>query len=198
MSKLNILRRTYDWVLHWAYTPYGPLALFLLAFTESSFFPIPPDVLLIALALGATSKSFRFASICTLGSVFGGMFGYLIGMVFFELIGLKILDFYGFLDKFAMIKEMYLKYDVWFILIAGFTPIPYKVFTIAAGTFGMNFPVFVVVSSLSRGARFFIVSALIWKFGKGIKNFIDTYFNLLTILFLVLLILGFVILKIIF
>lgn len=198
MSKLNILRRTYNWVLHWAYTPYGPLALFLLAFTESSFFPIPPDVLLIALALGATSKSFRFASICTLGSVFGGMFGYLIGMMFFELIGLKILDFYGFLDKFAMVKEMYLKYDVWFILIAGFTPIPYKVFTIAAGTFGMNFPVFVAVSSLSRGARFFIVSTLIWKFGKGIKNFIDTYFNLLTILFVVLLILGFVILKIIF
>lgn len=198
MSKLNILRRTYNWVLHWAYTPYGPLALFLLAFTESSFFPIPPDVLLIALALGATSKSFRFASICTLGSVFGGMFGYLIGMMFFELIGLKILDFYGFLDKFAMVKEMYLKYDVWFILIAGFTPIPYKVFTIAAGTFGMNFPVFVAVSSLSRGARFFIVSTLIWKFGKGIKNFIDTYFNLLTILFVVLLILGFVILRIIF
>lgn len=198
MSKLNILRRTYNWVLHWAYTPYGPLALFLLAFTESSFFPIPPDVLLIALALGATSKSFRFASICTLGSVFGGMFGYLIGMMFFELIGLKILDFYGFLDKFAMVKEMYLKYDVWFILIAGFTPIPYKVFTIAAGTFGMNFPVFVAVSSLSRGARFFIVSTLIWKFGNGIKNFIDTYFNLLTILFVVLLILGFVILRIIF
>ena len=198
MSDMRIHRRAYEWLLHWAYTPYGPLALFILAFTESSFFPVPPDVLLIALAIGATSKSFRFASICTVGSVFGGMFGYFIGMMFFELIGVKILDFYGFLDKFAVVKEMYLRYAAWIVGIAGFTPRPYKVFTIAAGTFGMNFPVFVVVSSLSRGARFFIVSALIWKFEKGIKNFIDTYFNLLSILFVILLILGFVIVKMLF
>ncbi len=198
VNKLSIIRKTYDWVLHWAYTPYGSFALFILAFTESSFFPIPPDVLLIALAIGAPSKSFRFATICTVGSVLGGMFGYLIGMMFFELIGLKILAFYGFIDKFAVIKEMYLRHDVWFIGIAGFTPIPYKICTIAAGTFGSNFPIFVLVSALSRGARFFIVSALIWKFGENIKNFIDKYFNLLSILFVILLILGFIILKVIF
>ena len=198
MSDAGIHRRAYEWVLHWAYTPYGPLALFFLAVAESSFFPIPPDVLLIALAIGATAKSFKFASICTIGSVLGGMIGYFIGMLFFELIGIKILDFYGILDKFAMVKEMYLRHDVWFIGFAGFTPIPYKVFTIAAGTFGMNFPVFVVVSALSRGARFFIVSALIWKFGEEIKSFIDKYFNFLSILFIVLLVLGFIVIKMFF
>ncbi len=198
MNKPGIHRRLYDWVLHWANTPYGIPALFILAFAESSFFPIPPDVLLIVLAIGATAKSFRFASICTAGSVLGGMLGYYIGMMFFELLGYKILDFYGFLDKFALVKEMYLRYDVWFVGIAGFTPIPYKVFTIAAGTFGMNFPVFIVVSAVSRGARFFIVSALIWKFGKNIKDFIDRYFNILSAAFVVLLILGFVVVKLLF
>jgi len=198
MNKPGIHRRLYDWILHWANTPYGIPALFILAFAESSFFPIPPDVLLIVLAIGATAKSFRFASICTAGSVLGGMLGYYIGMMFFELLGYKILDFYGFLDKFALVKEMYLRYDVWFVGIAGFTPIPYKVFTIAAGTFGMNFPVFIVVSAVSRGARFFIVSALIWKFGKNIKDFIDRYFNILSAAFVVLLILGFVVVKLLF
>ncbi len=162
------------------------------------FFPVPPDILLIALAIGATSKSFRFASVCTIGSVLGGMLGYGIGMMFFELIGIKILDFYGLLDKFAVVKEMYLRYDVWLVGIAGFTPIPYKVFTIAAGTFGMNFPLFVVISAVTRGARFFLVSALIWKFGKPIKKFIDTYFNLLSIVFVLLVILGFIIIKVLF
>ena len=194
----GIHRRLYDWVLHWAYTPYGMTALFLLAFTESSFFPIPPDVLLIALAVGATAKSFRFATVCSIGSVLGGMFGYVIGMAFFELVGYKILDFYGFFDKFAVVKDLYLRYDVWFVGLAGFTPIPYKVFTIAAGAFGMNFPLFVVISALSRGARFFIVATLIWKFGTTIRDFIDRYFNKLSIAVVVLLILGFVAVKYMF
>ena len=198
MYESHILKRTYDWVIHWADTKYGPLALFLLAFTESSFFPIPPDVLLIALSLGAPKKSFRFATFCTIGSVLGGILGFLIGMMFFDLVGYKILDFYGFWDKFDYVQEMYLKFDVLFVGIAGFTPIPYKVFTIAAGLFGMNFPTFVLVSALSRGARFFIVSSLIWKFGKRIKIFIDKYFTFLTILFAVLLTLGFIVVKIFF
>ncbi len=198
VSKVGIVRRSYDWVLHWAETPYGSPALFILAFAESSFFPIPPDVLLIALAIGATSKSFRFATICTVGSVLGGMLGYYIGLTFFELIGIRILDFYGFMDKFEIVREMYLKYDVWFVGIAGFTPIPYKIFTIAAGTFGMRFLPFVLISAVTRGARFFIVSALIWKFGKPIKSFIDKYFDFLSILFIVLLVLGFIILKVFF
>ena len=198
MSKVGIVRRSYDWVLHWAETPYGAPALFILAFTESSFFPIPPDVLLIALAIGATSKAFRFATICTVGSVLGGMLGYCIGLTFFELIGIRILDFYGVMDKFEIVREMYLRHDVWFVGIAGFTPIPYKVFTIAAGTFSMRFLPFVLISAVTRGARFFIVSALIWKFGRPIKSFIDKYFDFLSILFIVLLVLGFIILKVFF
>ena len=198
MNKAGILRKMFAWVIHWADTPYGPIALFILAFTESSFFPIPPDVLLIALALGAPAKSFRFSSICTLGSVLGGMLGFFIGMMFFELVGMKILDFYGLIDKFEMVQDMYRRYDAWFVAAAGFTPIPYKVFTIAAGTFGMNFYKFVIVSALSRGARFFIVSALIWKFGREIKEFIDKYFNILSILFFIILILGFIVVKMVF
>ena len=194
-SGTGIIRKTYDWVIHWAYTPYGFIALFLLAFTESSFFPIPPDVLLIALALGAPSKSFRFASVCTLGSVLGGMFGYYIGMKFFDVAGYRILEFYGFLDKFTMVQDMYRRYDVWFVGAAGFTPIPYKVFTIAAGTFKMSFMRFVIVSAFSRGARFFIVSALIWMFGQRIRNFIDKYFNLLSLLFFIILVAGFIVVK---
>ena len=197
-SGTGVIRKTYDWVIHWAYTPYGFIALFLLAFTESSFFPIPPDVLLIALALGAPSKSFRFAALCTLGSVLGGMFGYYIGMKFFDVAGYRILEFYGFLDKFTMVQDMYRRYDVWFVGVAGFTPIPYKVFTIAAGTFKMGFMRFVIVSAFSRGARFFILSTLIWMFGQRIRNFIDKYFNLLSLLFFIILVAGFIVVKLFF
>ncbi|MCE5251515.1 DedA family protein [bacterium] len=195
MADARILRRLYDWVIQWASTPYGPAALFLLAFAESSFFPVPPDVLLIALALGAPGKALRFAALCTIGSVLGGMFGYYIGMMFFDRIGYKILDFYGFLDKFAMVRDMYIRYDVWFVGAAGFTPIPYKVFTIAAGTFDMDFTRFVVASLLSRGARFYLVAGLLWKFGQPIKCFIDKYFNILSIIFIILLMLGFAVMK---
>lgn len=198
MNNAGILRKSYDWVLHWSETPYGPAALFLVAFIESSFFPIPPDVLLIALALGLPKKSFRFALMCTIGSVLGGMFGYYIGMTFFDLIGQRILDFYGAMARFEQVQELYRQYGVWVVGIAGFTPIPYKVFTIASGVFSMNFPLFVVVSFFSRGARFFIVAGLIWKFGEPIKSFIDKYFNVLSIAFFVILILGFVVIKMIF
>lgn len=188
-----MLRRMYEWVIHWAYTPYGAPALFLLAFMESSFFPVPPDVLLIALSLGAPKKAFRFAALCTIGSVLGGLFGYYIGYSLFDLFGAKIIAFYGFDDKYEMVRVMYRRYDVWFVGAAGFTPIPYKVFTIAAGAFHMDLLRFVIASALSRGARFFLVSALIWKFGEPIKSGIDKYFNLLSILFFVILVAGFIV-----
>jgi membrane protein YqaA with SNARE-associated domain len=198
MSERAIHRKAYDWVLHWASTPYGTVALFLMAVAESSFFPIPPDVLLIALAIGATSKALRFAMICTIGSVIGGIIGYYIGLFFFDLIGLKILDFYGVMDQFELVRQWYIKRGVWFVGVAGFTPIPYKVFTISAGAFEMNLLAFVIVSAVSRGARFFLVSALIMKFGEGIKGFIDKYFNLLSILVIVLIIVGFLVVKVLF
>lgn len=198
LAARGIVRRLYDWVIKWADTPHGAVALFVLAFAESSFFPVPPDVLLIALAIGAPSRAFRFALICTVGSVIGGIAGYYIGMLFFDTVGERILDFYGIWDKFELVQEMYRRYDVWFVGAAGLTPIPYKVFTIAAGLFGMSIPKFVMVSIMSRGARFFVVSALIWKFGEKIKSFIEKYFNILSIVFIILLILGFIVLKVLF
>ncbi len=198
MADTGVARRLYDWVLHWSETPYGPAALFFIAFIESSFFPIPPDVLLIALALGAPKKAFQFAFMCTIGSVLGGIFGYFIGFAFFDLIGHRILEFYGMLDKFSDIRILYNQYGVWIVGIAGFTPIPYKVFTIASGVFQMNFIPFVIVSFFTRGARFFIVSGLIWKFGMHIKKFIDRYFDVLSVAFVIILLLGFAAAKLFF
>lgn len=190
-----MLRRLYDWVLHWAATPYGTWALFLLAFSESSFFPIPPDVLLIALAVAIPKKSFKYALLCSVGSVVGGCFGYLIGWQFMASVGEKIIAFYGLDAKVEHIARLYMTYDAWAIGIAGFTPIPYKVFTISAGAFKINFSVFIFASLVSRSARFFLVGGLIYIFGPQIKAFIDRYFDLLAIAFTVLLIAGFVVFK---
>jgi len=193
-----MLRRLYSWVLHWAETPYGSWALFLLALSESSFFPVPPDVLLIALAVSIPKKSFKYALICTAGSLIGGCLGYLIGWQFMITVGEKIIQLYGLTHKMQYIKDLYMQYDAWAIGIAGFTPIPYKVFTISAGAFDINFTVFVIASAISRAARFFLVAWLIYLFGPKIKTFIDKYFNILAITFVVLLIAGFVIIKIFF
>jgi membrane protein YqaA with SNARE-associated domain len=193
-----MLRRLYSWVLHWAKTPYGSWALFLLALSESSFFPVPPDVLLIALAVSIPKKSFKYALICTAGSLIGGCFGYLIGWQFMITVGEKIIQFYGLTHKMQYIKDLYMQYDAWAIGIAGFTPIPYKVFTISAGAFDINFTVFVIASAVSRAARFFLVAWLIYLFGPKIKTFIDKYFNILAITFVVLLVAGFAIIKIFF
>jgi len=191
----RLLRKLYDWVLHWANTPYGVVALFLLTFSEASFFPIPPDVLLIALCLSAPSKAFRFALVCTIGSILGGMFGYFLGIEFYDLVGKKIIAFYHLTEKYDTVANLYNQYNAIAVGIAGFTPIPYKLFTILAGVCEINFPVFVVASFVSRGARFFIVATLIWKYGDRIKVFIDKYFNLLTIVFTILLVGGFVVVR---
>jgi len=193
-----MLRRLYSWVLHWAETPHGSWALFLLAFSESSFFPVPPDVLLIALAVSIPKKSFKYALICTAGSLIGGCLGYLIGWQFMITIGENIIQFYGLTHKMQYIRDLYMQYDAWAIGIAGFTPIPYKVFTISAGAFDINFTVFVIASAISRAARFFLVAWLIYLFGPKIKTFIDKYFNILAITFVVLLVAGFAIIKIFF
>ena len=190
-----MLKRLYDWVLHWADTPYGGWALFLLAFSESSFFPIPPDILLIALAVGRPGKSLKYAAICTVGSILGGVAGYLIGWQFMATVGERIVDFYGLTDKVAYIETLYRHYDAWAVGIAGFTPIPYKVFTITAGAFKINFFVFLMASTVSRAARFFIVGVLIYIFGPKIQAFIDKYFNLLAVVFTVLLVGGFILIN---
>ena len=189
------LRAIYDWVLGFAERPEGDRALFLIAFAEASFFPIPPDMLLIPLAVGAPGKALRFAAVCTVGSVLGAMLGYLLGLQFYEVLGRRIIEFYGAQDGYQQTRELYQNWDAIAVAVAGFTPIPYKVFTIAAGVFHINFLTFLLASLLSRGARFFLVGGLILWFGPEIKRFMDRYFNLLTVVFGVLMIGGFLILK---
>ncbi|MHC4789371.1 MAG: YqaA family protein [Planctomycetota bacterium] len=187
------LRRLYEWTIHWAETPYALWALFLLAFAEASFFPIPPDVLLIAMALGAPKKSLRFAGICLAGSVLGGCVGYAIGMFFFQAVGEPILSLYDYLEEFHALSMRFGQHGFLFIFIAALTPIPYKVFTIAAGFCHADVPlqVLIAASVVGRGLRFLAVGALFRAFGRPIKRFIDRYFNLLTIAFVILLVLGF-------
>jgi membrane protein YqaA with SNARE-associated domain len=194
-NPFHLLHNLYDWVLHWADTPYGVPALFLLAFAESSFFPIPPDILLIALAIAIPTRAFRYALVCSVGSVLGGMLGYVIGWQFYELVGAPIIAFYGYQEHYGKVAILYQEYGTWAVFIAGLTPIPYKVFTIASGAFYFPFLKFLAASILSRSARFFLVSALIWAFGPKIKGFIDKYFNLLVIAFTVALIGGFLVVK---
>jgi membrane protein YqaA with SNARE-associated domain len=201
---MNWMRKMYAWILKWAETPYGPLVLFVLAFAESVFFPVPPDVLLIALALGNSGKSFRFALYCTAGSVSGAFAGYAIGH--FAWIGAngEFTDFALFffnnipgfsVSLFAAIKALFIQWDFWVIFTAGFTPIPYKVFTVTAGVFDINLFMFFLASFISRGVRFFLLAFLIWKFGPGIKRFIEKYFNILAMGFTVVLIGGFILMK---
>ena len=194
---MRMFRRLYDWVLHWANTPYGAPALFLLAVAESSVFPVPPDVLLIALSISLPHRAWYYATLCSIGSVVGGIFGYLLGWGFWSLLA----DFFftyvpGFTPQlFARVQALYAEHDFWVVFAAGFTPIPYKVITIAAGVFLINFPVFVLASIIGRSARFFLVAGLIRRYGPGIRSFVDRYFNLLSMIFLLLLIGGFLALK---
>ncbi len=194
-KKRGWVRRLYDWVLSWAESPYGSTALFVLAFVEASFFIVPPDVLLIALCVGKSRRSIHFAAICTVGSLLGGSFGYLIGHQLYELIGRPIIEFYDAGEAFQRVGELYKANLVLALGTAGFTPIPYKVFTIAAGAFAVPFVPFLVISAVSRAARFFLVAGLIRTFGPQIRDFIDRYFNLLSVVFVVLLVAGFVVLK---
>ena len=180
--------------MHWAETPYGTPALFFIAFAESSFLPIPPDVLLIALGLSLPPKAFRYALVCTAGSVLGGAFGYLLGWQFWEL-AKGVLFHYVDPEGFEAVRKYFIRYEAWAVAIAGFTPIPYKVFTLTAGFLRADFKVFLIASALSRAARFFLVAALIYKFGPSIRTFIEKYFDILAILFTLLLIGGFIVLR---
>ncbi len=193
------VRRLYDWVLHWAHTRYGPLALALLAAAEASFFPIPPDPLLMALCLGAARKALRFAAIATVASVLGGIVGYGIGAGAWEVLDQVFFTYVPGVspEAFQNVQNLYDRYDFWAVFIAGLTPIPYKVFTLSSGVFSINFGVFLLASVLSRGLRFFVVAGLIYRFGPPMSRFIDRYFNLLTWVFGALLILGFVVVKLV-
>ena len=196
---MKIFKRLYNWMLSWSESQWGATALFCFAFAESSFFPIPPDVLLIALCLGATKRSFRFAAICTLGSVIGALAGYAIGFYAWQndagqytALANWFYEHVFSMEAFERVQALYEQYDFWIVFTAGFTPLPYKLFTITGGLFGINIPMFVIASVISRGLRFFLIGWLIWRYGAPIKGFIDKYFNLLAILFTILLIGSFV------
>ena len=189
------LRSLYDWVVGLANRPGGVWALFLIAFAESSFFPIPPDVLLLPLAIGAPARSLWFAAVSTAGSVLGAGLGYLLGLTFYEGIGRGIIQFYSVADQYEAVQSLYVEWDVLAVLAAGFTPIPFKLFTIAAGVFQIHFVTFMLAAAVGRGARFFLVGGMVWWFGAGIQRFVDRYFNLLSILFVLALVGGFLILK---
>ena len=198
VEKVGWIRQIYDRCLLWVQSPTGVWALFFIAVAESSFFPIPPDIFLMVLCIAVPRKAFRYAAISSVGSVLGGMLGYGLGMGFMDTIGVKILEWYGLHDKYEVVKSLYQQYDALAVGAAGFTPLPYKLFTITAGAFKINFLTFVLISILSRSARFFLVAGFIYKFGAPVRHFIERYFNLLTIAFFVLLVGGFLVIKLFF
>ncbi len=195
LNPFTWVRSLYDWVVGLSERPNAVRTLFVIAFAESSFFPIPPDVLLIPLAIGVPRRALRFAALCTVGSSLGALLGYFLGLGFYEVIGQRIVAFYSAGEQYEHVQALYQQWDVVAIALAGFTPIPFKIFTITAGVFKINLITFTIVVLLSRGARFFLLGGLIWRFGPSIRNFVDRYFNLLVILFSVLLVGGFLIVK---
>ncbi|MEN8190585.1 MAG: YqaA family protein [Thermodesulfobacteriota bacterium] len=222
VSKPGLIRRLYDWMLHWADSKYGLPALVVLSFAESSFFPIPPDILLIALVLGATGRWYKYAFWCTLASVLGGLAGYGIGAFAWDTMGRWIVENVAHVTLTEVdgrmdialpaylvnglgsmlggeyLFQVYDHWNAWIVFIFGLTPLPYKLVTITAGVARVNLPVFLVASVAARGCRFFVVAWFLHKWGEPAKRFLDRYFNLLCTLFILLLIGGFVLIKLLF
>jgi membrane protein YqaA with SNARE-associated domain len=189
------LQRLFAWTMAQAASPYALWILAAIAFLESSLFPIPPDVLLIPMVIAAPRRAWLIAGVCTVSSVVGGLVGYGIGALLFDAVGQPVLDFYGYADKFAQFRGSYNDWGAWIVFGAGLTPFPYKVITIASGVTGLNLATFMIASVLARGLRFFLVTALLWYFGAPIKRFIERNLGWLTVLFFVLLLGGFLLLR---
>lgn len=190
-----MIRRLYDWTVSLAASPHALWALAFVAFIESSVFPIPPDILMIPMILAAPRRAFLIAGIATASSVLGGLLGYWIGWGAFESLGRPVLEFYGKDAYFDDFRTRYNEWGAWAVLVAGITPFPYKVITILSGTTGLNLVVFTLASIAARGLRFFIVATLLWKFGAPIRDFIERRLNLMFILFVVILVGGFALVK---
>ena len=189
---MKIFRSLLDWVWRMAETEGAMKVLFLVSLTESVFFPVPPDLLLIPMALAQQKKAFRIAGVCLAASVIGGAIGYFIGAFFMDTIGMSIVNFYGLTDQYVVVQEWYEKYNAWVVAVAGLTPIPYKLCTLTAGTFHVNFYVFFIMSFLSRGVRFFVVAGLIYLFGHKIRYFLEKRLDLIFVLCMVLVVIGFI------
>jgi membrane protein YqaA with SNARE-associated domain len=193
----SVARRLYDWMLGWAGKPGGTAALAGITFAESSFFPIPPDPLLLALALGKPKRALWFAAVATLASVAGGIFGYWLGMFLWSSLESFFFTYVPGVsaNSFTRVQDLYNAYDFWAVFMAGLTPLPYKVFTLASGVFKISFPIFVIASVVSRGTRFFMLAGLVYYFGPRIKGFIDHHFNKIAWGFAILLIGGFILIR---
>jgi len=196
MKLTKLARRIYDWTLSLSARPKAAYYLAGISFAESSFFPIPPDILLLPLCLANRKKAFRMAFICTITSVLGGMFGYAIGVFAFNELAQPILEFYGAMEQYSKIEQWYQAYGEVLVLLAGLTPIPYKVFTISSGAFGFNFFSFILYSTISRGLRFYLEAFIIYKFGEPAQKFIDKHFNWLCWVAAILLVGGFLLVKV--
>jgi membrane protein YqaA with SNARE-associated domain len=190
-----MLRRLYNWTMSLSRSPHALWALAIVSFIESSVFPIPPDVLMIPMIIARPSRAFLIAGIATLASVLGALLGYYVGAALFDTIGQPVLNFYGKGTEFDTFAVKYNDWGAWAVLIAGITPFPFKVITIASGVTGLSLPVFIVASIIARAFRFFMVAALLWRFGAPIQDFIERRLGLVFTVFVVLLVGGFAVLK---
>ncbi|MDR2412048.1 MAG: VTT domain-containing protein [Holosporales bacterium] len=190
-----MLRKLYDWVMSQAQRPHALWVLCAISFAESSFFPIPPDPLLIPIALTQRPRALWYGFLCTLASVLGGALGYYIGYALFEAIGMQILTTYGYVESFQNLVQHFQEWAFWAITLKGLTPIPYKIVTITAGVAHVDFTTFMIASTLARGMRFMAVSGLCWYFGEPVRHFIEKYLGWLFLAIFGLLIGGFVVLK---
>jgi len=185
---MNSLKRLYNWTLDKANHKNAKWYLSIISFAESSFFPIPPDLLLIPMALASKTKAIFYAFICTFSSVLGGILGYAIGYYFYNTLGIYIVEFYHLENSFSVFEDYYKEFGILIVLGAGITPFPYKFITIASGVFGLNIFLFFIFSIIGRGLRFYLIAILLYFFGEKIKLIIDKYFNILTIVFFILLV----------
>lgn len=192
---MPIVRSIYDWMINLSASPKALWFLAIVAFAESSFFPIPPDIMLIPMVLAMPQKAWKIAGIATISSVIGGYFGYGIGVFFFDLIARPILNFYGYMQQFEVFKEYYHQWGAWIVFGAGITPFPYKIITIASGVVRLDLLTFTVASIIARGMRFYLVAWLLKKYGAPMRIFIEKNLGILSVLFLILLIGGFVAIK---
>jgi membrane protein YqaA with SNARE-associated domain len=190
-----MLRRLYDWTMGLASRRNALLALAAVSFAESSFFPIPPDAMIVPMVLARPDRAWRIALVATVASVLGGALGYAIGYYLFETLGQSLIQLYGYQAKFEAFKQAYNEWGLWIILIKGLTPIPYKLVTIASGAAAFDFPIFMLASIVTRGLRFFIVAALLRRFGEPIRDFVERRLTLVATAFLLAVVGGFLIVR---
>jgi membrane protein YqaA with SNARE-associated domain len=193
-----MIRATYDWMMRMAGHRRAPSALAVVSFVESSFFPIPPDIMLVPMVLANRAKAWFYAALCTVASVLGGIAGYAIGFYAFDHLAKPLLELYGYAEKFQQFSAHYNEWGAWIVFFAGVTPFPYKVITIASGVTRIDLVVFIVASILARGLRFFVVAALLYWFGEPIRTFIERRLGLLFTIFTVLLFAGFLAVRFLF